>query len=342
MSPCEPHEVHRSRPAIGGAPPPRGHAPLGVAAVAMLAPACAVTAFSVPAWAQATSLPAVTVQAPAPKKPAALTRPRGEEAGAGPPRGGGEAAPRAGADAPARTSRRPPRRARPPRRPPPRQQVTRNTQRAGRRGSSARTRRRSAPSTATCPRVSETATKTRTPLIRTPQSISVIGSEQTRGPAGAQTVVRGDALHLRRAWGSTFGDDTRNDFLLIRGFPAQVTGYFLDGLQLVSPGFATFKLEPFNLERIEVLKGPASVLYGGSSLSGIINGVSKRPTDTPHGLLESRRSTITATPTAASTSAARSPPPATTTCSTGWRAWRAAATRRPPSRPTTAWPSRRA
>ncbi len=277
MSPWNPtkstaHGPRRGRPA---APRPRA---FGMAAVAMLAPA-----FSVPAWAQATSLPAVTVQAPAPKKPATLTRPLVRKPA--PARREVAARPRRAPVQTARTNEPPPLApSAPAPAPTPTQQVTRNTNAPGGRilGPDAAAL---GPIDGYVPRVSETATKTDTPLIRTPQSISVIGSEQLEDQ---QSRTVGEATrYTSGVLGEQFGDDTRNDFIQIRGFNAQVTGYFLDGLQLVSPGFATFKLEPFNLERIEVLKGPASVLYGGSSLSGIINGVSKRPTDTPHGLLES-------------------------------------------------------
>ena len=134
------------------------------------------------------------------------------------------------------------------------------------------------------PRVSATGTKTATPLIETPQSVSVIGAEQIRD-LNAQSVVEA-TRYSSGVVSETFGNDTRNDFFLIRGFPGQVSGYFLDGLQLASPGFATFRIEPFNLERIEILKGPASVLYGGSNTGGIINAVSKRPPEVSHGSLE--------------------------------------------------------
>ncbi len=135
------------------------------------------------------------------------------------------------------------------------------------------------------PRVSATGTKTATPLIETPQSISVIGAEEIRDRE-ARSLVEA-TRYTSGVVSETFGNDTRNDFLLIRGFPAQQDGYFLDGLQLASPGFATFRIEPFNLERLEVLKGPASVLYGGSTTGGIINGVSKRPPDVFSGYIES-------------------------------------------------------
>ncbi len=284
------HGPDRQRPAL------QGKRVLGVAAVAILAPACAVTAFSVPAWAQATSLPAVTVQAPAPKP--AATRPVVKKPA--PARREVAARPRR---APVRTARRPEPVPTAPAAPAfptvasdpaAREQGTASQEVSvqgapgqGTPGQPAIPGPQAAalgPIDGYVPRVSQSGTKTSTPLIRTPQSISVIGSEQI-ADQGAQTLVEATRF-TSGVVSETFGNDTRNDFLLIRGFPAQVTGYFLDDLQLVSPGFATFRLEPFNLERIEVLKGPASVLYGGSDVGGIVNGVSKRPPLEAHGLVE--------------------------------------------------------
>ncbi|MBZ9989413.1 TonB-dependent receptor plug domain-containing protein [Mesorhizobium sp. BH1-1-5] len=77
----------------------------------------------------------------------------------------------------------------------------------------------------------------------------------------------------------TFGNDTRNDWFLIRGFSSQVNSYFLDGLQLQSSdSFATWKVNPYLLDRIDILRGPSSALYGASNPGGLINLVSKRPT----------------------------------------------------------------
>ena len=131
---------------------------------------------------------------------------------------------------------------------------------------------------------SATGTKTATKLMETPQSIAVVGAKEIRD-LGAQSVDQAVA-YVSGVRADTFGADTRNDWFLIRGFPGQVSGYFLDGLQLYSNAFATFKVEPFGLERLEVLKGPASVLYGGSNVGGIINAVSKRPTEVAHGSIE--------------------------------------------------------
>ncbi|MGO4386098.1 TonB-dependent siderophore receptor [Microvirga sp. 2YAF29] len=121
--------------------------------------------------------------------------------------------------------------------------------------------------------------KTDTPIIETPQAISVIGREQIVDQ-GAQTVVEA-TRYSPGIRSESFGGDPRNDWFLIRGFAAQDTGYYLDSLQLFSTAFATFKLEPYGLERIEVLRGPTSVLYGGNNPGGMLNAISKKPPMTP-------------------------------------------------------------
>lgn len=122
---------------------------------------------------------------------------------------------------------------------------------------------------------SATGTKTDTPIISTPQSISVVGREQMERQ-GAQSVVEA-TRYSPGIRSETFGSDTRNDWFLLRGFPAQTTGYYLDGLQLYSTAFATWRIEPWGLDRIDIIRGPSAVLYGGGNPGGLINAVSKRP-----------------------------------------------------------------
>src|SRR5882672_3898007 len=120
-----------------------------------------------------------------------------------------------------------------------------------------------------------TGTKTNTPLMETPQAISVIGREQIRDQN-----PNSFAEALRYAPGvrsETFGADTRNDWFKIRGFDAQDVGLFLDGLQLSSFAFATWKFQPIGIERIDILRGPSAVLYGGSGPGGLVNVISKKP-----------------------------------------------------------------
>jgi iron complex outermembrane recepter protein len=126
---------------------------------------------------------------------------------------------------------------------------------------------------------SVTATKTDTPILETPQSISVVTKDQIV-EQGAQTVQEA----LRYTPGVSlqgFGANAFFDGFKIRGFDAP---RYLDGLRLPNDNvqFALPKIEPYGLERIEVLKGPSSGLYGQSDPGGLLNMVSKRPTVTPH------------------------------------------------------------
>jgi iron complex outermembrane receptor protein len=128
---------------------------------------------------------------------------------------------------------------------------------------------------------SATGSKSDTPLNEIPQAVSVVGKEEMddRG------VVNKIDEALRYTPGVTaepFGVDPDTDWVYIRGFDATQTGVFFDGLNLFSYGFGGFQIDPFMLERVDVLKGPASVLYGGGNAGGILNYVRKRPTDEPY------------------------------------------------------------
>jgi len=120
-------------------------------------------------------------------------------------------------------------------------------------------------------------TKTDTPLLETPQSISVITQDQmvirnAQGVAEALRYTAGTSTE-------TYGQDPRGyDWVTIRGFDAFNSRY-LDGLRLQNYEFP----EVFGLERVEVMKGPSSVLYGQSTAGGLINAISKRPKDVAFG-----------------------------------------------------------
>lgn len=126
---------------------------------------------------------------------------------------------------------------------------------------------------------SASGTKTDTPLVETPQSISVVSAKQLQDQA-----VRNVGQALRYSPGVVAeeygGTDSRIDRYMVRGFAN--TYPYLDGLStntyytLLSP-----KLEPYGLERVEVLSGPASSLYGANTPGGLVDAISKRPTDTP-------------------------------------------------------------
>ncbi|MBU2570253.1 MAG: TonB-dependent siderophore receptor [Gammaproteobacteria bacterium] len=123
---------------------------------------------------------------------------------------------------------------------------------------------------------SRVGTKTDTPLIETPQSISVVTNAQME----AQNVSNlAEALRYTPGIQSeTFGFEPRLTFIKIRGFDATDTGVYRDGLKLSNPGFSVgYSLEPYGAERVEVPRGPVSVLYGQASPGGMVNYVTKRP-----------------------------------------------------------------
>ena len=122
-------------------------------------------------------------------------------------------------------------------------------------------------------RTSATATKTGTPLIETQQSISVLTADQLKSQ-NAETV--GQALNfVPGVVGEPYGADPRFDSPRIRGFDSR-QAQFLNGLRMMRTAGAP-AVDPYQLERIEVLRGPASVMYGQGNPGGMINLISKRP-----------------------------------------------------------------
>lgn len=124
------------------------------------------------------------------------------------------------------------------------------------------------------------ATRTDTPILDTPQSVQIVPEEVLED----QQVIRLDEA-LRNVSGVTFGgtDLGRNLQFNIRGF---------DGAPILRDGFRQFGAdivpETANLEQVEVLKGPESVLYGEIEPGGLINLVTKKPTAEPFYKIETQ------------------------------------------------------
>ena len=114
--------------------------------------------------------------------------------------------------------------------------------------------------------------KTDTPIVEAPRSMSVITRQQLDD---RQVLNLNDALrYTAGVQSSGYGSDSRADWLRVRGFdPTQ----FLDGLPLPKGSFSNPKVEPWNLERITVLRGPASSVYGQTPPGGMLDMVSRRP-----------------------------------------------------------------
>jgi iron complex outermembrane receptor protein len=124
-----------------------------------------------------------------------------------------------------------------------------------------------------------TATKTDTPLAETPQSITVVPRDQMvdQGSTSLQ-----DALNYAAGVRSdAYGVDSRSDNVRIRGaYPDE----YLDGLRKLFDWYtSSTRTDLYTLERIEVLRGPSSMLFGQGTTGGVINMVSKRPQATRQG-----------------------------------------------------------
>ncbi len=122
-----------------------------------------------------------------------------------------------------------------------------------------------------------TATRTDTPLRDIPQSIQVIPQEVLRD----QNVTRQEEA-LRNIPGVVTGTPPyfERSFYRIRGFfiPNSAGNNLINGIPDFVGGLSTgFS----NVERVEVLKGPASVLFGQGSPGGTINFVTKQPLSEP-------------------------------------------------------------
>lgn len=126
-----------------------------------------------------------------------------------------------------------------------------------------------------------TATLTETPLRDIPQSIQIIPRQVIEDQ---QVIQLQDAL--RNVSGvqqtNTFGGS--RDSYIIRGFDQFRGGFLRNGFR--EGGLSSPPVETANLERIEALKGPASVLYGILEPGGVINLITEQPLSEPQYLLQ--------------------------------------------------------
>ena len=130
---------------------------------------------------------------------------------------------------------------------------------------------------------SSAGTKTDTPLIDLPQSVSVVTLEQLR-QRDVQTIE--DAVRYTSGVDAEpYGPDLRVDSFFIRGFDETYDGLYLDGLALpkVSGEVVSWTANPSSLASVDVIKGPSSVLYGQNEPGGLIDLESRRPPMSPQG-----------------------------------------------------------
>ncbi|MCF4167203.1 TonB-dependent siderophore receptor [Zavarzinia compransoris] len=117
---------------------------------------------------------------------------------------------------------------------------------------------------------SQSATKTGTSILETPQAVQVF-TRRLMDDQGSRSMTD----ILRNAAGVMPGGYYYGwDYFRIRGFDAD-SSLFVDGLS--NSYYVSTALDPFLFDRVEVVRGPASTLYGAGSLGGMVNAVSKRP-----------------------------------------------------------------
>ncbi|WP_454743433.1 TonB-dependent receptor [Cupriavidus necator] len=112
------------------------------------------------------------------------------------------------------------------------------------------------------------ATKTEAPLRDIPQTVNVVTADVMRDQHATSMQ---DALKNVPGVAFSTGDGQR-DQVSIRGFTA-IADQFVDGIR----DDALYFRDLSNVDRVEVIKGPAAVLYGRGSAGGLINRVTKKP-----------------------------------------------------------------
>lgn len=126
--------------------------------------------------------------------------------------------------------------------------------------------------------VTAEALKVETPTKETPRSVSIVSEKELRkrAPQKLDEALR----YTSGVTAQPYGSDNDTDWFKVRGFDAAT---YLDGNRLFRDGYYTWLIEPYGLQSIEILKGPAGVLYGESAPGGVVNAVQKKPTFSPQG-----------------------------------------------------------
>lgn len=129
--------------------------------------------------------------------------------------------------------------------------------------------------------VTSSVLKVDVPLAETPRPASVVDRDEL-DDRNVQSLDESFRYRSGVVSGH-YGADNDTDWFKVRGFDQST---YQDGLRIYREGYYQWLPEPFGLERVEVLKGPASILYGEAPPGGIINAVSKRPSDEASGIIE--------------------------------------------------------
>jgi len=122
--------------------------------------------------------------------------------------------------------------------------------------------------------------KSETPIVDIPQSISIVTQKQLEdlNPQSVEEAVS----YVPGVQTGGYGFEPRYDAFFVRGFNITYNGLYRDGLRQFAAPSGQFRTEAYGLEAIEVLKGPSGTMYGASSPGGLVNLVTKKPTEQPY------------------------------------------------------------
>lgn len=133
-------------------------------------------------------------------------------------------------------------------------------------------------------KVPASATKTATPLIEIPLTVTVVDADE---------LTRRNALSLNQVMGYVAGASpnqrgamvTRYDQFILRGFTPAI---FLDGMRLLAGPYSMPQIDFNRIDQVDIIKGPASVLYGNATPGGVVNMTSKLPQEKAAGRFEAQ------------------------------------------------------
>lgn len=116
------------------------------------------------------------------------------------------------------------------------------------------------------------ATKSDTPIMETARSVSIEDRQQLLDKGAIN--LADTYLYTAGVFGEAYGFATRGDWVKVRGLDVPE---YRDSLQALFSNYNNTRPDIYTIEQVEILKGPASVLYGQGSPGGIVNVVSKTP-----------------------------------------------------------------
>ncbi len=122
-----------------------------------------------------------------------------------------------------------------------------------------------------------TGSKTDAAVIDIPASVAVVTTDEMK-VRGVED-LDGALNYTSGVMTNIYGADERYDFVAIRGFIQTNSGSCRDGLQMRIYNLTGGRVEPCGMERVEVLKGSTSTLYGTNNPGGLVNMITKRPLD---------------------------------------------------------------